>query len=70
MLVSLIAVAEPSKTPFLIAGGVLALWAIGLAGVGITRPNFPGGTPGARGAMGISFLLVAITIAMAILTSK
>jgi hypothetical protein len=70
VLLSLIAVAEPSKTPFLIAGGVLALWAVVLAGIGITRPTFPGGTGGARGVMTISFALVALTIAMAVVSSK
>ena len=63
------AAGEPSKVPFYIAGGVLALWAVVLAAVGLNRPAFPGGERGARMVMGVSFVLVAITIAMAIITS-
>jgi hypothetical protein len=64
----ILAVAEPSKTPFYIAGGFLALYAVALAAVGLTRPNFPGNGGGARGVMGLSFILVVVTIAMAIAT--
>jgi hypothetical protein len=57
-----------SKTPFYIAGGFLALYAVALAAVGLTRPAFPGNTGGARAVMGLSFVLVVIAIAAAILT--
>jgi hypothetical protein len=66
----LLAVAEPSKVPFYFAGGVLAAWAVVLAGVGLTRPSFPYSERGARAVMGISFGLVLLTVAMAIATSK
>ena len=37
----LIAAGEPSKVPFYIAGGLLVMWALSLAAVGLTRPAFP-----------------------------
>jgi hypothetical protein len=70
MLTLLLAAGEPSKVPFYIAGGALALYAVGLAGIGLTRPEFPYGERGARGVMALSFVIVVIAIAMAIVTSK
>jgi hypothetical protein len=64
----ILAAAEPSKTPFYIAGGLLAVYAVALAAVGLTRPAFPGNAGGARAVMGLSFVLVVIAIAMAIVT--
>ena len=52
--------AAPSKTPFYIAGGALALWAVALGVYGITHPGFPGSkTGGRRGVIGASALLVS-----------
>jgi hypothetical protein len=65
----LIAAGEPSKVPFYIAGGVLVVYAVALAAVGINRPAFPGNQREARAVMGVGLVLVAITIAMAIITS-
>ncbi len=71
MLSSLVlAAGEPSKVPFFIAGGLFAVYAVVLAAVGITRPNFPGAGGGARAVMALSFLLMVIAIAMAIVTDK
>ena len=64
------AASEPSKVPFYLAGGVLAAWAVVLAGIGLTRPEFPFNVRGERGVIAISFVLMALTIAMAIVTSK
>lgn len=61
---------EPSKVPFYIAGGALALWAVALAALGLTRPAFPFNERGQRGVMLISAVLVVVAMAMAILTSK
>jgi hypothetical protein len=69
MLSALLTAATVSKAPFYIAGGVLALYAVVLAGIGITRPSFPFSQRGARGVMLLSLVLVLITIAMAIKTS-
>jgi len=60
---------EPSKTPFYLGGGVLALWAVILGFIGLRSDSFPGTDGAARGVMGISVLLVAIAIAMALITS-
>jgi hypothetical protein len=70
VLTLLLAAGEPSKVPFYIAGGALALYAVVLAGIGLTRPEFPYSERGARGVMALSFVIVVIAIAMAIVTSK
>jgi hypothetical protein len=68
MLSLIVAAAVPSKVPFYIAGSVLAVWAVVLAGMGLTQPAFPGGERGARGVMTISAVLILVTILAAILT--
>jgi hypothetical protein len=65
----LIAASEPSKVPVYIAGGLLVVWAVVLAGLGLARPAFPYGQRGARVVMGISGVLAVITMAMAVITS-
>ena len=70
MLHLLLAVGEPSKVPFYFAGGALAAWAVILAGLGLTRPEFPYGLSGQRTVAAISALLVVIALATAVLTSK
>jgi hypothetical protein len=65
----LLAAGEPSKVPFYIAGGALAVWAVVLATIGLARPAFPFHGRGARAVMGLSFVLAAVAIAMAIITS-
>jgi hypothetical protein len=66
VLTALFAAAEPSKVPFFIGGGALALWAVVLAGIGLTRPEFPFSVRGQRGVILISLILVIVAIAMAI----
>jgi hypothetical protein len=66
--VLLLSAAEPSKVPFFIAGGALALWAVVLAGIGLTQPEFPFSDRGARGVIALSFVLVVIAMAAGILT--
>ena len=60
---------EPSKTPFYIGGGALALWAVFLGFVGLRGNDFPGNDTAARGVMGVSVLFVAIAIATALITA-
>jgi hypothetical protein len=60
--------AEPSKTPFYIAGGALALWAVAVSAVGIRSPDFPGGATGARGVMGMTAVLVVAAMVTSIIT--
>jgi hypothetical protein len=66
----LLAVAEPSKVPFYVLGAVLALWAVVLAGAGLTRPSFPFGAVGQRLIMVVSFGLATGAVLSAVLTSK
>ncbi len=70
MIGFIVAASEPSKVPFYLAGGLLAAWAVVLAGIGLTRPEFPYNERGERGVIAISVVLMALAIAMAIVTSK
>jgi hypothetical protein len=54
--------------PWYIAGGVLALWAVILAWIGLHRPAFPNDLRGQRVVMGISFVLAVLAIGAAIAT--
>jgi hypothetical protein len=61
--------AEPSKTAFYVAGGLFAAWAVLIGFIGITRPAFPNGEGGGRVVMAVSVVLMAATMASAVLTS-
>ena len=69
MITLILAADEPSKVPFYIAGGLLVIWALALAGVGLTRPAFPNNARGARGVMAISLVLALAAMATAVITS-
>jgi len=61
---------ETSKTPFYIAGSLLAAWAVIVSLIGISRhADWPSST-GARSAiMGISAVLVVLAMAGAVVSS-
>ena len=61
--------ATVSKVPFYIAGGVLAVWAVVLAALGLSQPEFPKNLGGERAVIGISLVLAVLAIAMAVKTS-
>jgi uncharacterized cupredoxin-like copper-binding protein len=62
--------AEKSKVPFYIAGGLLVAWALIVsAGLGLRRPDFPGGVSGQRAVMAISAALVLGAVSTAVVTS-
>jgi uncharacterized cupredoxin-like copper-binding protein len=62
--------AEKSKVPFYVAGGVLVAWALVLSlGIGLRNVSFPSTVGAERAVMGISAVLVALTVSMAIATS-
>ena len=62
--------AEPSKTLFYICGGLLAVWAVVVAAVGIrAHETFPSSRGRARGVMAISVLLIAAAMATAVITA-
>jgi uncharacterized cupredoxin-like copper-binding protein len=62
--------AEKSKVPFYIAGGLLVAWALLVSlGLGLRRPDFPGGLSGQRAVMAISVVLVLGAVSTAVITS-
>lgn len=60
---------ESSKTAFYVAGGALAAWAVVLAAIGLSRPEFPGSDGAARGVIAISVVLVIAATAATVATS-
>ena len=62
--------AEKSKVPFYVAGGVLVLWALTVsAGLGLRRAAFPFSLGGERVVIAISVVLVLAVTSMAVITS-
>ena len=59
----------PSKTPFYVAGGLLAAWAVLLGAFGVTHPDFPGSAVASRLVMLTSAALVAATLVTAVTTA-
>jgi plastocyanin len=63
--------AEKSRVPFFIAGGVLAGWAVFVSiALGLRIPQFPGGLGGQRIVMAISAVLVLAATSTAVITSS
>ncbi|HXB64249.1 MAG TPA: hypothetical protein VNV42_05160 [Solirubrobacteraceae bacterium] len=59
-----------SRVPFYIAGGVLVVWALLVSlGLGLRKPDFPGGLLGERAVIAITVVLMAVTLTAAIATS-
>ena len=58
-----------SKTPFYVAGGLLAAWAVLLGAFGFTHPDFPGSAVASRVVMLASAVLVAATLVTAVTTA-
>jgi plastocyanin len=61
--------AASSKIPFYVLGGLLACWAVLLAGWGISHEDFPGSPRKGQLVMLGSFVLVVATMASAVLTA-
>jgi hypothetical protein len=60
---------ETSKTLFYVAGAILALFAVAISAIGIARhETFPPSKAVARGVMALAAVLVAFTMASAIIT--
>jgi hypothetical protein len=68
VLAALLAASVPSKVPFYIFGGLLALWAVVLAALGLSRPEFPYSNRGARTVMTLSAVLILVAILSGVLT--
>ncbi|HTU94668.1 MAG TPA: hypothetical protein VMF14_02440 [Solirubrobacteraceae bacterium] len=63
------AAAEPSKVPFFIIGGALALYAVILSTIGIQRPSFASTAAGQRGVIAFTAVFAVVAVLTAILTS-
>ncbi len=59
-----------SKTAFYVAGAVLAVWAVAVSVVGITRPDFPGNPMRTRAVIAVSAVLVLTAAGTAVLTAS
>jgi hypothetical protein len=67
---ALVIAAEASeKIPFYVLGGLLAVWAVVLAGIGLSRATFPSSAGGEYAVIGISVALAASTIVAAVATA-
>jgi hypothetical protein len=61
---------EPSKTPFVILGGLLVLFALCVSAVGIRgHETFPSSRGAQRAVLGLAVLLVAGAMATAVITA-
>jgi hypothetical protein len=60
---------EHSKTAFYLCGGILAAWAVVLAGIGMSQATFPATAGAKRGVMAISAVLMAAAMATAVITA-
>ena len=61
--------AESSKLAFYLSAAILVICALAVAALGIARRDFPATRGTSRGAIGISVMLVATTLASVLLTS-
>lgn len=61
--------AEPSKTAFYIFGGLLAVWAVVLSGIGMSSATFPATATAKRGVIGLTVVLMAAAMATAVITA-
>ncbi len=62
--------AEKSKTPFYVAGGVLVVWALFISmAVGMRRPSFPDGPQQQRLVMAVTVVLVLAAVSCAVIVS-
>jgi hypothetical protein len=66
MLHTLLAASEPSKVPWYVGGGVLVVWAVVLAFLGLRSPSFPGGAGGQRAVIVLSLVLAVVAMGTAV----
>lgn len=64
----LLASAEASKVPWYVAGGVLAVWAVVVSAIGLSRPGFPGSKAGRQLVIAVSFVLMVAAMTAAVVT--
>jgi hypothetical protein len=61
--------AEPSKTAFYVFGGLLAVWAVVLSGIGMSSATFPATVGAKRGVISLTAVLMAAAMATAVITA-
>jgi hypothetical protein len=61
--------AEPSKTSYYVAGGLLSIWAVVVSFLGLRVADFPRGAGAARGVMAVSAALALAAMATAVITA-
>jgi hypothetical protein len=61
--------AEPSKTAFYVFGGLLAVWAVVLSGIGMSSATFPATATAKRGVIVLTVVLMAAAMATAVITA-
>jgi hypothetical protein len=61
--------AEKSKTAFYLLGGLLAVWAVVLSGIGMSQATFPATVGAKRGVIALTGVLVLGAMAAAVLTA-
>ncbi len=60
---------ETSKTPFYLAGGILALFAVLVSALGIAKHDFPSSKGVSRLVMAVAAVLVAAAMVTAVTTA-
>lgn len=60
--------AEPSKTPFYIAGMVLVVWALAISHFGIKQASFAASKNAGTAIAAVSAVLVAVTLFTSVIT--
>ncbi len=61
--------AEPSKTPFYVCGGALAVWAVVLGFVGLRSADFPGSQIATRGVIALTAVLMVAAMVTSVTTA-
>jgi hypothetical protein len=49
-----------------IVGAVFVAWAVLVAGIGLSRPQFPGGVGGERAVIAVTVVLAAVVVGVAV----
>jgi hypothetical protein len=60
---------EPSRVPYIIAGGLLVVLALALSAIGVRSETFPRTKGQQLGTIGLVVILVAAAMSTAVLTS-
>lgn len=59
-----------TEIPFFVIGGIFALWALLVGGLGTAKATFPGGKGATAAICGVSVLLAAVAMTMIIVVTS